>query len=262
LVANANGFFFDATVASKRALYHAPRAGGPASLVFELADGASSLTPPFVSDGAYLYTRAAAPADDALALILTSSDDAGATVMGRDTFDAAASHSMTANGDFVFVASGSVELRVMAKSSQSGASGSAPAPGHFSLPGCSPDFGSIVAAGDSALFLGCIGADLSFNAIYRVPLPAAWLDGSAASDASMSSQVVEVVSGTSINHAAFLAHGTDLYYSSEADPALFRVSSSGGAKTKIMATHGVKHLAATSTDVYVLSACGLQQAGL
>lgn len=255
LVANANGFFFDATAGGKRAIYRAPRAGGTASLWFELSDDAGSLAPPFVADGAYLYARAAAPSNDSLARIPASGDAGSSLAAIGGAFGGASSYSMVATGDWVLLASGSAELRA-ARSAASDASPSAVAVADFNLTGCSADLGSTLAAGDAGLFLGCVGADLSFHAIYRVPPPSAW------STASTSGQATEVVSGSSINHAAFLVSGTNVYYSNEAEPALYRVSSDGGAKTKIMATHGVKHLAATGTDVYVLSACGLQQAGL
>jgi hypothetical protein len=264
LIANSSGFFFDATVGGVRGIYGAPRSGGTASLLALLSPDSGSLAPPFVADDASFYTKGLAPSEDAFARIARGIDSgAGAAVVGSGAFGGATSYALAVAGDTLFTISGTAEVRASAKT-PAGADGGVAMTrvAVFNLPACSADLGSTVAASSSGLFIGCVAADLSGHTIYRVPLPDAWPDASAASDAAATGSATEVISGNSINTTAFLLHGSDLYYGNEADPALFRMPQSGGAKVKIMATHGAKRMIATATDIYVLSACGLQQAPL
>lgn len=263
LVATSSGFFFDATVGGERGIYGAPRSGGTASIVALLVAGSGSMSPPFVADESFLYTRGQAPSDDAFARIAMATDGGMATAaLGSGAFGAASSYTLAAAGDTLFAISGSAEVRASAKAPAGADAGPAMARvAVFNLPICSPDLGSTVALGDAALFIGCVAADFSKHAIYQVPLPDGWPDASTASDAATGA-ATEVISGNSINTTAFFVRGSDLYYANEADPALLRMPGGGGTKVKIMATHGVKRIVATDTDIYVLSACGLQQAPL
>ena len=265
LVVSPDGFFFDATVGGARGIYVVPRSGGAAALVAPLGPDSESLAPPFLGDSAYLYKRGLAPSNDSFDRIAQRMGDGGVStaVVGAGAFAAASAYAIVSFNDTLFTISGSAEVRVTAKTPADPDGGVASAKvGVFNLPACSPDLGSTVAVNGDGLFIGCVAADVGRHTIYQVPPPDEWLEASAAPDASATAPATEVVSGNSINTTAFLVDGTNLYYANEADPALFRMPDSGGAKTKIMATHGVKRMVATSTDIYVLSACGLQQAPL
>jgi hypothetical protein len=284
LVANANGLFFDVTVGDTRAIYRAPRAGGTPVLLAQLNADSASLSPPFVADDTSLYTKALAPSGDSLARIpQTAPAGTQGSLIASGAFTSGTFYAMATLGKAVLTvkgfatvteyssASSSSSPADAGSSSDAGASpesgapseaGGSPSSESFSAsdvvlesPFCGKDMDASIVASDSALFLGCAMADLSVHYIFQVPAPA-----TIGGDAS-SASITQVVSGTGVNSKTFFARGTNVYYVNDADPALYRIPS-GGTKVKVMATHNVAHIAATSTDLFVLSACGLQQAPL
>jgi len=266
LVVTANGFFFDATSGGKRSIYRSSRAGDAGDAperLGDLGDASGSTKPPFVADDTYIYMQAPAPAGDSLAQLSQQAPaNSTGTIVSSGVFLDASFSSMAVTADAVFNATsggGMVSLRASSKSLPM----STPPPaklGVFALPLCE---GSTVSLqpGSEAIFLGCNAND-GQQTIYQVPLPSDWPPNGNPGQGAI------IVSGIPINAQVFLVQGTVVYYFNESVPGLFRISGNDGGTpdagggTKIMASHGAKHMAADAQNIYVLSACGLQQAPL
>ncbi|HEY3592484.1 MAG TPA: hypothetical protein VGL13_01365 [Polyangiaceae bacterium] len=282
LVANLNGFYFDANSATARSIYRAPPSGGTVSLLADLSDPASHLSPPFVADGTSLYTRGAAPNDDSLVRIPQNADaDAGVTAtpignvfasdVSSEDDTSQPSYAMAISSSYVFTATGAATVTATpivssdagtdtsdggSSTPEAGAVSTPPISARFALAGCDGSL-SAMAVADSAVLMGCLSADFTLRAIYQAPLPSAWSGATGAVTAA-----TQVVSGNGINSKIFAVHGNNLYYVNDADPALYRLPIGGGEKVKIMTTHSVQRMVITNSAVFVLSTCGLQKASL